>query len=198
MERKSLAVLAFSVLAVSALAGCGGGSGGGGGGSGSFSTSLPSSSPVDTLSPSQATQLCDDINNYVSKLITTQNACQLAAVEVAAEAAAQDSTLTDQELQEECTAFAALACSTSADAGVTGVDGGTSSCGSTAGCTATVGQVSDCLNAAGPALSQWEAMFPSCSSITRAKLASLQLDAGPMEPAACTILDNDCPSFSPM
>ncbi|HEX3901549.1 MAG TPA: hypothetical protein VH853_01795 [Polyangia bacterium] len=186
--------LAFGgVVALAAAVGCGGGSS-----SSTFSTSVPSTSPVDTLSPTQTTQLCDDVDNYLTKQVTSQSACQLAAVEATAEEAAQNTALTDQQLQAECTAFIPLACALlTTDAGAASPDGGATTCG-TAGCTATVSQVSACVNAVGPAFSQWEAMFPSCSSVTRAKLAAVSLDAGPMEPATCSALDSICPSFDPM
>jgi hypothetical protein len=191
MHSKSLVF--GGIVALAAVVGCGGGSS-----SSSFSTSVPANSPVDTLSPTQATQLCEDVDNYLTKQLTSQSICQLAAVEATAMDAAQNTALTDQQLQTECTAFIPLACAIlTADAGAASPDAGAASCG-TAGCTATVSQVSGCLNAIGPAFSQWEAMFPSCSAVTRAKLAAVSLDAGPMEPAACTAIDSICPSFNPM
>ncbi len=181
-------------VALAALIGCGGGS------SSTFSTSVPGSSPVDTLTPSQAAQFCSDVSSYLTKQVDNHASCQLAAVLATQAEAQQDTSLTDQELQAECTAFVPLACAALADAGTSsggGADGGAANCG-TAGCTATVSQVSACLNASGPAIAQWEAMFPSCSMVTRAKLATLSLDAGPMEPAACTVLDTTCAGFDPM
>jgi hypothetical protein len=78
-------------------------------------------------------------------------------------------------------------------------DGGTASCGSPAGCSATVEQIDACATDYGAYLKQFEAMFPTCSMITRARLASVNPDASPdMEPASCKVIDPLCPTWGPM
>lgn len=186
----------FGLIAVSALLGCGGGSGG----SGSFSTSAPSGTEVQNLTPSQANQLCDDVNSYLMKQIDSPTLCQAAAVAGTAMEAMKDSTLTDAQLQQVCSLAATQICSLlTSDAGTSGsADGGSSSCGSTAGCTATVAQLSACVNDTGASFSTYEKMFPTCSMVTRARLASVNQDASPVEPGSCKTLDTSCPGFSPM
>jgi hypothetical protein len=185
----------FSLIAVVALVGCGGGSGSSG-----FSTSEPSGTEVQNLTPSQASQLCDDVNSYLTKQLDSPNLCQTAAVIGTATQAMEDSTLTDAELQQICSLAAPKICALlTADGGTSGsVDGGASSCGSTAGCTATVAQLSACVNDTGASFATFEKMFPDCSMVTRAKLASLNSDASPMEPASCVTIDTSCPNFNPM
>lgn len=64
----------FGLVAVGALVGCGGGSGGSSG----FSTSAPSGTEVQNFTPSQANQLCDDVNSYLMKQIDSPSLCQAA------------------------------------------------------------------------------------------------------------------------
>lgn len=46
---------------------------------------------------------------------------------------------------------------------------------------------------------QFEATFPSCSMMTRARLATVNPDASPdLEPASCKPFDTSCPSWGPM
>ena len=105
----------------------------------------------------------------------------------------QNLTLTDAELQAACEATVAQFCPTASP------DGGAASCGSTSGCSATVVQIGACANDEAVYLKQFEAMFPTCSTITRAKLASVNPDASPdMEPASCKTLDTSCPNWGPM
>jgi hypothetical protein len=177
-------------LTLLAVAGChDGGSGTGGGGT--FSTTVPASSQIQNLTPAQANQICSDLTDYLNQQLDSQSFCQPAAVIGTAAAAAQDSTLTDAQLQQVCQQAATQACPSA--------DGGTASCGSPAGCSATVEQIGACANDYAAYLKQFEAMFPTCSMITRAKLASVNPDASPdMEPASCKPLDTSCPNWGPM
>ena len=178
----------LGLLTAGAMIGCGPGSGGSGGG---FSTSEPSGTEVQNLTGSQSNQLCTDLTNYLNQQVDSQSFCQAAAVIGTTAAAAQDSTLTDAQLQQVCQQAAAQACPSA--------DGGTASCGSPAGCSATVEQIGACANAYAAYLKQFEAMFPTCSMITRAKLASVNPDASPdIEPASCKPLDTSCPNWGPM
>jgi hypothetical protein len=187
--------VSFSVAVVAML---GAGCGGGGGGGPTFSTSVPSGSAVNTLTPAQLTQLCNDIASFTSKELPSTSSCQAATVAVVAQQAASNSGLSDAELQLLCVNEMSVVCSVLAeDAGVAGSpDGGASSCGSGANCTATVGQITTCLNDRGAATARYESMFPACSAVTRAKLAAINFDAGIAEPASCTALQSTCPSFS--
>jgi hypothetical protein len=188
----------WGLIAAGVLAGCGGGSGTGG--SGGFSTSVPSGTEVENLTPAQANQLCGDINSYLTKQVDSSSFCQVAAVVATASQATHDTTLTDTQLQRLCSQVTTSVCALlSADGGTVGAaDGGASSCGSTSGCTATVAQISACLNDTGTSLSTYEKMFPSCSMVTRANLATVNPDAQPMSPSSCAGLDTSCPNFNPM
>jgi len=186
--------ISFSV-AVVAMVGVGCGSSGGGGPT--FSTSVPSGSAVNTLTPAQLTQLCNDIDSFTSKELSSTSICHAATVAIVAQQAAQNTGLSDAELQLLCSTEMSVACMFLADAGTTGSpDGGSSNCGSGANCTATVGQISACLNDQGAAIARYEGMFPACNAVTRAKLAAINLDAGIAEPASCVALQSSCPSFA--
>jgi hypothetical protein len=220
MQRKACA--SGTLLAMATLLGCNSSSSSGGG----FSTSPPGGSALEALSPAQTTQLCDDLDAYLTKLVTSPSACQTIGAFAAGEYAAANPAAIDQTLQQFCAAAVAACAIPPADAGradasasahpdAAGTDAGRTDagrtdtgpsdaglpagtrCGSTVGCTATVSQVSACANDSGPALATFEAMFPACGMVTRAKLATLQLDAGPMEPTSCTVLDNECPGWRP-
>jgi len=182
--------ISFSV-AVVAMVGVGCGSSGGGGPT--FSTRVPSGSAVNTLTPAQLTQLCNDIDSFTSKELSSTSICQAATVAIVAQQAAQNTGLSDAELQLLCSSEMSVVCSS----GTTGSpDGGASNCGSGANCTATVGQISACLNDQGAAIARYEGMFPACNAVTRAKLAAINLDAGIAKPASCTALQSSCPSFA--
>ena len=177
-----------------AVAGCHGGSGGD-----SFSTTVPGSSQVQSLTPAQANQLCSDLTNYLNQQVDSQSFCQAAAVAGTAKAAAQDPTLTDAQLQQGCEKATTTVCPTASDGGFFGAgDGGASACGSTTGCSATVEQISTCATGTGASLAQFEKMFPNCSMVTRAKLSTLNPDASPIEPASCVPIDTSCPTWGPM
>ena len=186
--------VSFSVAVLAMLgAGCGGGGGGGGA---TFSTGVPSGSAVNTLTPAQLTQLCNDVASFTSKERSSAISCQAAAASVIAASAALNPGLTDADLQTACATEMSGICSLLPDAGASGSpDGGTSSCSLGVNCTATVGQISACLDDEGAAVSRYAGMFPACSAITRAKLAAIDLDAGIAEPASCTALQSSCPSL---
>ena len=184
--------ISCSVVVVAML---GAGCGGGGGSGATFSTGVPSGSAVNTLTPAQLTQLCNDVASFMSKERSAATSCQAAAASVIAASAALNPGLTDADLQTACATEMSGICSL-LDAGVAGSpDGGTSSCSLGANCTATVGQISACLNDEGAAVSRYAGMFPACSAITRAKLTAIDLDAGIAQPASCTALQSSCPSL---
>jgi hypothetical protein len=183
------------IVLAATLAGCGPGSGG----SGSFSTSVPGGDQVQNLSPAQAGQFCSDISAYLTNQIVSPGLCQAAAVVATASQAMQDPSISDAQLQLLCSYVATSVCQVlSADAGAGGSGSGAPSCGSTAGCTATVAQISACVEDTGSSFATFEGMFPSCSMVTRARLASINQNASPMQPASCASLGTSCPNFRPM
>lgn len=181
-----------SLLMLVAVAGCPNGGGDGR----TFSTNVPAGAQVENLSSPQATQLCDDIVSYLDGQFDTVAFCQAAAVASAARAAAQQPSLTDAELQQGCAQIAQDLCTRLNPNGGTGAF--TMMCGTTPGCSATVAQVSTCITDSATSLLHFEQMFPSCAMITRARLATVNPDPSPMEPASCTTLDDSCPGFGPM
>jgi hypothetical protein len=178
-------LIGFTLLAVT---GCPGGPGANNNG---FSTTVPEGIQVQNLTSAQANQFCTDLTGYLNQQVDSQNFCQAGAVVGTAGVAAQDPSLTDTQLQQLCASGAVQFCPSP--------DSGTAACGSAAGCSATVEQVEACATDYAAYLKQFEAMFPTCSMITRAKLASVNPDASPdMEPASCKIIDPLCPNWGPM
>ncbi len=168
------------VMVVATLLGCGGGGNGGSGGStggggragsggtgssggstgaGAFTTTVGSDTKLDTLSSSQAMQLCSDFNTYALKLAV--DSCKLFGLVGASFSGATS----DADLQAACTA--------SYDSCLTS-DGGTSNCDPTTvmssptTCTATVGDLSSCLDATAALYAQ----IPSCGDLTAASLGA--------------------------
>jgi hypothetical protein len=182
---------------ITGLVGCGGSSGssanggsggstgkGGSSGTGTFSTSVPAGAKLSNLTSGQATQLCNDVNNFAQKTVSPDEckAQALLAVELAGGG-------TEAQLQATCAA--------SYDSCLT-ADGGASYGGtcdpttvtSGASCTATVGDLTACANAQVGLLSA----LPSCSDLTSASLASslalLAADGGASSQlASCSPLD---------
>jgi hypothetical protein len=168
----------------------------GGGTNDAFATTLPGESQVQTLTTAQATELCTNLTDYLNQQFDAQGFCQAAAIAGTVKAAAEDPSLTDAQLQQGCAAALTQICAQSAPSRA--ADAGITSCGSTAGCSATVRQISTCASDYAAELAQFEQMFPKCSMITRAGLASVHADASPGEPASCIPLDTSCPNWGPM
>jgi hypothetical protein len=183
--------MALAAVIISTGIGCGSSSSGGGGGS--FSTSVPSSSKVNTLSPSQSQQLCNDLSSYTQRQLKNLNLCQGAAVLQAASDAMSDTTLTDSALQAGCSQYLTF-CNAVLSGGFDG--GTTTTTCDTSTCTATVGQVTACVNDDMAAAQAYFQMLPSCSMVTRARLMSVNPDAGPPTPASCSSLPPDCQNLS--
>jgi hypothetical protein len=190
--RMNLGTRGWSGLSAAVIMAIAAGCSSSGGGGATFSTSVPSSSQANTLTPAQTTQLCNDLNSFANKELKSLNFCQVVGVLQAASDAMSDSTLTDSDLQTECSQFVTLcnALFNTPDAGTT-----TSSCDPSM-CTATVGQLTTCLNDQAVAAQKYSQMLPSCSMATRARLATVNPDAGPMDPASCTSLPAGCQDVS--
>jgi hypothetical protein len=173
--------------------------GGGGGSSGaSFSTSVPSSTSLSSLSSAQVQALCSDLANFENNLLqnSQDGLCKITGLISAGFANPQ----TDADARTACQA-GYDACKM-ADAGGGSNGGGVNvmDCTSNtapANCTATVGDVTACENASASQLSTELSQVPSCSTLTLAQLngqsGSPAGDGG--EPPACTTLDNKCPTL---
>ena len=188
---------ALAVIAAAAALGCGGGSGGGGGGggAGTFTTSLPGSKPLSSLTDADKTQLCKDIQSYLSSPAVVSAECKLAGGLAASLTAALDDKATDAMLQTACAQAVTACTSGGADAGAAAT-GGQDPCAAATGsgatnCTATVSEYSACVSD----LPKLFDVYPPCASITR---ASLNSDAGagsvdPSSSSACAAVQAKCP-----
>jgi hypothetical protein len=194
--------LAIALVLVSAAAvGCGGssnngGAGGGGGGTsggagtggGSSVTSISGSKPLNTLTPAESTQLCEDATAYFMSSITKANSCKFSALVNAA----STSSPTDAVLQSNCTSME-TACNASATMG----PGSATGCfPPPATCAATVAQYSACVSDGVASFNQNVSALPSCSVVRLADLTAIfaALEAT-YQPAACMPLATACPDF---
>ena len=177
------------VLAIAASIGCGGGSGG------TFMTSVPPSTPLNSLTPAQSTQICNDFAAYATNTLQP-DVCRADAVETAAGLLSSQPAPTDAQLQAACTE--------EYNACVGGGDGGLgfsglmcdASSGIPATCTATVGDLESCFNGLQAQSNAILATLPTCSTITMANLVAAsgklagEEDAGMSEPASCAQIES--------
>ncbi len=185
-------VLALVWLAASA--GCGGGGSGGAG----FMTSVPAGTKLTALTPSQQTQLCNDVQTYFQRTLAG-SLCKTDGVLAAGELLyLQSPAPTDAQLRTACTQ--AYDSCLSPDGGITM----SSSCNvgsEPATCQATVGDVQTCLNDTSAAYQRSSAALPSCDSLTAASLqaflATASSDGGSSstEPLSCSKFDSTCGSM---
>jgi hypothetical protein len=162
---------------------------------GAFSTNVPASTSLSSLSPAQLTELCSELSNYLNNGAFTKSAsdyeCKVLAV--VAGAAAK----TDAEAQAACTASYG-ACKP--DAGPAPATGQCTAPPAT--CTATVGDLKACLNAYSTTFATLDASVPTCDKLTVAQaqssLAALAGDGGTglTTPAACVSYQAKCPDSS--
>jgi hypothetical protein len=180
--------------AVALVVGCGGSNSSDGGSS--FSSSVPGSATIGSLSDSDKQKLCNDLAAYVSsstfKSGEVKASCSFAGVVGAALATDQ----TDAGVQAACKKSyddcAAQITSAPVDASMCMPPGAT--------CTATVSELTACLNADVAAFNSID--VPSCASLTVASLNNMTTDPGstsqPMQPAACATFQMKCPGSGMM
>lgn len=179
----------FAVCASFALTiACGGSDSGGGSGSG-FSTSVPSSQKLGSLSAEDTTKLCADVKAYATSLSSQLKAvsCKTSGLLGAAFADAK----TDSQAQSACkTAYdkcIAAPAQTSTDTCTP----------PPATCMATVGELTACFNDIPGYISSASNAIPSCATL---KLSDLMTTTDPTaslkEPASCTSYQAKCPDDS--
>jgi hypothetical protein len=173
--------------AVALLVGCGGSSDGGS----SFSSSVPGSAMLGSLSAGDQQKLCGELESYVSgstfKSGEIKASCGLAGILAATLATDQS----DAGIQ--------AACKMAYDQCATGINNATADAaqcdlsGST--CTATVSELTACLNADVAAFDSIS--VPSCASLTAANLKNSGPASAPAqtEPAACAAIEMKCPNI---
>jgi hypothetical protein len=164
-------------------------SGGASSGSGGpFTTSVPASTQIGSLTPAQLTQICSDVQKFTQTLDATVASYECQSFALISAATAQ----TDAAAEAACKASLASCVPTAATP--------TGMCtGSATTCTATVGEATTCFNDLNAALQSATASQPSCDGLTVAKataaLAALAGDGGTglSYPPSCTKLDMECP-----
>lgn len=160
--------------------GCGGGSG-----KPTFSSSLPPSATVSSLSASQQKELCDEAISFDEMLLRSPNFCHAFSVSIAASDAASNADWTDAQIQSDCSMWTQF-CDALQSSGQS-----TSSC-DPSNCMVTVAQLTTCMNDTGAAFQQYASTLPSCTALTRATVASL---ATAPAPASCAVVSSMCPSI---
>ena len=162
----------------------------GGGGSGSSPTAVTTvdgTKPLNTLTAAETTQLCNDTDAYMERVVSKAGMCKMAATMAAAFA----SPTSDATAQAACTpiynqCMAGPASST------------TQTCDPIlANCTATVAQYSACATDSLVALNQVLGAIPSCNAITLAELSSTggTTTATTTTSASCQAFESACPGF---
>jgi hypothetical protein len=173
-----------------------GGTNGTGGATGAFTTSVSSGTKLTALSGNQATQLCDDLDNYIDRAVVPVlcgTIRDLLGPKAAYNALLANPSSTDADVRATCVAELAEAGSCSnVDASVQNSCDASSFATVPATCTATVGDYATCIDAINPAYAQYGAAVPSCGTLTVASLrAYFAADGGgtlgPADPAACAI-----------
>jgi hypothetical protein len=180
--------------AVALVVGCGGSSGSGSGGGSTFSSSIPGSAMIGSLSASDQQKLCGELESYESssgfKAAELKASCGLAGILAATFAPDQ----TDAGLQAACK-MAYDECTTTVNA-----PPDASQCNLSSGtCTATVSELTACVNADLAAASSIS--VPSCASLTAATLKDATSGSGSsqtMQPAACMAVETKCPDSGMM
>ena len=185
-------------VALVIVVGCGGGSSG-------FSPGVPGSKPLGDLSPSEAKTLCTSTNAHFRAQLASsagrETDCRVVGAYVASSGAA--TAATDLQVSLICTVGYTACQQALADGGIpaTGGDAGADPCADATtaapSCTATVNQYTACINESEAAL----AKYPTCSALTKAKLAELMAAPGgvlgaPANGPACQAFAAACPGFA--
>lgn len=161
--------------------------------SGGFSTSVPASKPVNTLTQQEQTQLCSDLNGYVDDTLTEQLKVPLCRGKALA-AALQGGAKTDAEARAACKPAYEKCLTEPVD---TGFDSKQMCDAPAQDCAATVGELSSCIQALPGYLQASLPDLPACDAIEIAKLSEYTAEKPqPAEPAACTAYEKKCPSDS--
>jgi hypothetical protein len=152
---------------------------------GDFTTGLPATTPLTSLTDDQSMQLCDKLDSYFSPSLKDFD-CRFAGIIAVA----------FSQPPPESDAAAQAACKAAYDMCQAAPTETTETCSKPTGmCTATVGEFEACANDSRALLTQALGSFPSCATLTLQDL----MDGGggdmmqAMDPASCTTLDMKCP-----
>ena len=179
------------LLASMLLAACGGGDGGGPPGPPDM-TAISGDSKLMTLTPSQAAQVCDDVEDYQTFNISPRDVCKLSGVASALLLAMIDPTFTDVELRD--------ACALGVDQCIAYPTDPTGKCPlgvpSTCTPTPTVNDLLKCVRDDVAAANAALAAVPACTAVTRTWLLANGANAGQFDtPASCVALAAECPDI---
>jgi hypothetical protein len=176
------------VVCVLAVVGCDGGSS-------TFNPSGPGATPIEQLSPQQATTLCTEEltfeANFLSPSTKVEYTCRVAGFQ--AVALAGNSIATDADVQAFCK-VGYDACKANPPASDPAPTDITTVCATastiTVGCSATVDQYAACIN---ERVGMLPKVAPPCNQLTKAKLLEIALTQdGP----ACTHVMDLCPQLA--
>ncbi|HEY2408395.1 MAG TPA: hypothetical protein VGI10_20450 [Polyangiaceae bacterium] len=189
-------ILVMAVGAAGLALACGGSTSqsGGSGGPGAFTTGIPSSTPLGSLTPAQATELCQETGQYITNSGGLPIICKLLAVETPLLSGLGGQMPTDMQLQQQCD-MQEMQCSSSppqmSDCSNKQAEPST--------CTATVAEYQVCLNQIPSVLNGISANLPACSALTAASATQVIAGLGSLtQPAACTTLNAKCPGAVPL
>lgn len=161
---------------------------------GSFSTTVPASTNLGSLTSAQATQLCADLSKFTNGAFSNELGtftCNSLAVVSAIGAS------TDAAAQAAC-----KMAESSCKATPTMPTMSTCMAPNSTTCTATVGDLEACLNDITKTFATLGASIPACATLTVAQVTAFLASeqdggtAGLVEPASCVTFDTKCPDSS--
>ncbi len=159
---------------------------------GTFTTSVPGTTKLTSLTASQSAQLCSDLMNYVKTTLSpTLCGSELKGFGLSAayNLLLQNPSATDGDLEGACAQAAA------SDAGSACTTGSCNTSSEPATCMATVADATKCVNDDTAALQSYYDSLPNCASLTAATLkAFASRDGGSAQtvPASCSMFDSTC------
>jgi hypothetical protein len=196
----------FAVGVALLAAGCGGSSSspGGTGSSSGFTTTVPSSQQLGSLSDADEQKLCMELDTYLNSSNFTGSIIEFSCRTTGLLAATLSPDQTTSGLQSSCKMAYDECLNGDAGSATTSPPDTSAMCASkpTSACMATVGQLQACLNDTFNVLKSSTNSVPACSSLTPSTLESalkaLPSDENTTEPASCNTVEKECPEFMGM
>ena len=159
--------------------GSGGSAAGGTSGGGSVTT-VTGTKTLGSLSPAEATQLCNDIYAYYGRTISQSTLCKEAGLAFGI----SSSPSTDAQLEQNCQ---------SQQTGCLAAGPAAASCGGIpASCPTTVAQYSACISDEAAAFNSGVAALPGCATVTLNDLQAVWALVAANPPASCASLGATC------
>jgi len=160
-----------------------GGAGAAGATGGTAITSVGGGKTLETLTPSEATQLCNDTSAYFGKNIPKATMCKEAGLGYAVSSSAPS----DTQLQKNCSSKEASCLQAGpAIANCTDI---------TAKCKATVAQYSTCIADRAADFSQQVSALANCATVTMPDLEAVWTFMSAALPASCALVTDLCPTL---